>query len=1167
MTTTTHGTRRLLSASALMASGTLVSRILGFARVMLAAFVLGNGTRQADMYSLALMVPTSLYILFAGGALNTVLVPQIVRAVTHDPDGGEGYTNRIMTAFLLIVAAVALIVTLAAPAVVWVFSSAEWRVPALSAHYHSMVALSYLCLPQVFFYGAFFLIGQVLNARDSFGPMMWAPIANNVVAIAVLATYVAVWGSHGNRSAPFTTGQVLVLGVGSTLGILAQTLVLLPYLRRTGFRFRPRFDFRGTGLGHTFALAQWTLGFVAVNQLALVVVNRLATSATASGHGAGLTVYNNAYLIWILPHSLITVSLATAMLPAASRRAAEHDLRGVEEEVLRTIRLATTLLLPMAAAFVVFAFPLTRIAFGQGQGAPDAHFVAWTLIAFAIGLVPFTIQYLCLRAFYALEDTRATFQLQVIIAGLNAALAWLFVVPWHRPGFVAAGLALAYSLAYVVGVALSITRLRRTLTSLDIGGVLAHLARLCGAVVPAGVLALLTLGAFGLLGDSMAVSVLGLVVAGALAVVGFVLGARALNVTEVAQIVGVLRRRRVPTESLDAPPTGNVAPQTSSDEASPPMTHPGLDSDGDGENTVEITEWDEAVANVQPGQVLGHRYRLEELLVRRGSTLTWRAFDTVLARSVLMHLLAPHDPLAEAILAAARQAAVATDSRFLRVLDAVESDDDEVGSYIVCEYAPGESLENLLAGGPLSALEAAWVVRELSDALAGMHTQRLYHRELNPDTVIITATGNLKIVGFLIEAALLHDGEDADSGEATDVQALGKLLYAALVSRWPGGDCYGMAAAPTDGDGQWLTPRQVKHGVSPSLDSICERILRPPSLLREVPLTTAAAVCSELTRVLGTADAAHDLERRMRYPVKPITTNSPRTWPRSGSTDATHVLPVGPSSARTSFEGPDDSQVPADGLEDTAPFNPMPYHREPLTTASVATPSMSTASASASPARTSPGGTAAAARPRPRRWVGLLIGLVLVVLVASLIVLGIRGARQARTGTGATSTSTSATASSTAVPIVAATDFDPTADGGSGDEHSGDVRRAYDNNAATRWTTMTYQGSPKLGRLKPGVGIVLDLGKAVDVRAVTLSVSGAGTDLQIRVPSNPDATTPPMATQKDWTTVASGTGVIKTAALTLKQPARTRFVLVYLTSLPAEKGGYVGGVYEVKVAA
>ncbi len=1164
MTQAPVATKRLLSASAVMASGTLASRLLGFVRVMLVAFVLGNGTRQADMFSLALMVPTSLYILFAGGALNTVLVPQIVRAIKNDPDDGESYTNRVMTAFLLIVGVVALIVTIGAPVVVWIYSSSRWRVPELADHYHSMVLLTYLTLPQVFFFGAFFLIGQVLNARDRFGPMMWAPIANNVVQVLLMIGYAIVWGGAHDKSVPFTTAQVLTLGIGSTLGIVAQTLVLIPFMRATGYRYRPRFDFRNTGLGHTFHLAKWTLGFVAVNQLALVVVNKLATSATAAGHGAGLTVYNNAYLLWILPHSLVTVSLATAMLPSASRMAAEGNLAGVRDELLRTVKLATTLLLPTAVGFVVLAFPITRIAFGHGQGAKDPDFVAWALIAFAIGLVPFTIQYICLRAFYALEDTRTTFVLQVIIASLNAGLGVLLVVPFHRPGFVAAGLALAYSLAYLVGVYISLRWLARRLGGIDMDAIVRHLIRLSVAVAPGAVLAALILWGFAHVGRGMRVAILGVVVAGVVAIGAFFAMARALHIDEAGQIANIVRRRRsvpevvdvaAPSESEDA--TDTVAenapvglPRWEEAEVSasqPQMTYPHPDVEH--EHTVEITEHDGPVAHVRKGQVLDDRYRLEELLVQRGTTLTWRAFDLVLSRSVLMHILTPHDPRATELLDAARKAAAATDSRYLRVLDANDSEDDEVGSSIVCEYAAGQSLENLLTLGPLSALESAWVVRELSDALVAMHAQGLYHRQLNPDTVVITAMGNVKIVGFLIEAVLNPSERTTGSGEADDVRALGKILYATLVSRWPGDDRFGMAAAPTDSEGAWLTPRQVKAGVPPSLDVLCARVLADPDDLREPPITTAAELATELSRVLGTADAAHDLERRTRYPVRPVTTGP--TAGSGGSADSQVDDP-------TAFGVPTDVDAPTAEMaalldDETAPFTPVPPPAQPP-----AGPEQSLAARALAPPPSPP-------TNKPRRWLAVLIGLVLLTLVGSLIALGIQGAR--RGATSPTAAATGASAQPALYPIAAASDFDPAVDGGSGDEHPEQVARAYDRDPKTRWTTMKYKGTPRLGNQKPGVGIVLDLGQAVEVGRVKLALSGKGTNVEIRVPKGDAAavTSPSTRTQKDWTVVGKQSKIGASGTIVVDKPVRTRFLLVYLTSLPAESGGYIGGIYEVEV--
>ena len=294
------------------------------------------------------------------------------------------------------------------------------------------------------------------------------------------------WGvfDRTDTAAAFTDGQVLLLGLGSTLGIAVQAAVLIPFLRAVGYRFRPRWDFRHTGLGKTFRLAKWTLGFVLVSQAAFVVVSRLATGATVGGQGAGLFSYATAHAVWILPHSLITVSLATAMLPAASRLAAAGDRAGVAAETMRTVRLAVTVLLPAAVAFCVLGLPLAHLIFGFGAGADDASFVGMALMAMAVGLVPFTIQYVFLRAFYALEDNRTTFFLQCVIAAANVGLALLAVLLINRPSLVATGLAAAYSVAYLIGVQVTFRVLRRRLPDLNGEILVRHCVRLLLAVAP-----------------------------------------------------------------------------------------------------------------------------------------------------------------------------------------------------------------------------------------------------------------------------------------------------------------------------------------------------------------------------------------------------------------------------------------------------------------------------------------------------------------------------------------------------------------------------------------------------------------------------------------------------------------------------------------------------------
>src|SRR4029079_13218942 len=305
------------------------------------------------------------------------------------------------------------------------------------------------CLPQVFFYGMFVLVGQVLNARRSFGPMMWAPIANHIISVAVLVTYLLVFGpAHdlcraggvdpsvlsgpGSTVGGFTSAQERLLGLGSTFGIAAQLLVLVPFLRRAGFRYRRRFDFRGTGLGHTLRLGVWTVLFVVVNQVAYTVVVRIASSGTvdpagAGGEGTGYTIYSNSFLLTMVPHSIITVSLATAMLPMLSSYAASGNLTAVGSAVSSTLRSAYALVMPIAALFTVMALDIAQVIWGYGSAKADFGNFAPSLALFGVGMVLFTAHYLMLRGFYALEQSRRVFCIQCVIAVTNIVAALLLV--------------------------------------------------------------------------------------------------------------------------------------------------------------------------------------------------------------------------------------------------------------------------------------------------------------------------------------------------------------------------------------------------------------------------------------------------------------------------------------------------------------------------------------------------------------------------------------------------------------------------------------------------------------------------------------------------------------------------------------------------------------------
>ncbi|WP_313407321.1 murein biosynthesis integral membrane protein MurJ [Aeromicrobium sp.] len=460
----------LARASAWMALGTIVSRITGLLRSLVLLAVVGSAL-NGSIFNVANSIPNSLYILVAGGIFNVVLVPQLVRAMKHDADGGDAYANRIITLGLLVLGFATIALMLAVPLLLRLLFGADMFTDEFTRQRESAYLLMVLCVPQVFFYGAFVLVGQILNSRQRFGPMMWAPIINNLVALAVLGAYAVVFGVAPPGAADgFSTGEAWLLGLGSTLGIAVQALVLVPFLRQVGFRYRPRFDFRGVGLGHTLCLGAWTLAFIVVNQIAYFVIVRLASGADIEGKkqgvsSAGQVVYDVGFLISQVPHGVITVSLATAIIPTLAARAADHDFGRMRLELARTLRLALMLIAPIGVAIACLGLPVASVLAGFGAARGNTDAIGTTISAFALALVMFSVHYIVLRGFYALEDTRTPFWIQAVIAATNIGLAVL-VTRNAPPIEVSTRLALAYGLAYTVGLAVSATLLSRRIGSL-----------------------------------------------------------------------------------------------------------------------------------------------------------------------------------------------------------------------------------------------------------------------------------------------------------------------------------------------------------------------------------------------------------------------------------------------------------------------------------------------------------------------------------------------------------------------------------------------------------------------------------------------------------------------------------------------------------------------------
>ncbi|MFA7265887.1 MAG: murein biosynthesis integral membrane protein MurJ [Candidatus Nanopelagicales bacterium] len=482
-------TRSVVRSSALMAAGTITSRITGVLRDIAITAALGSAI-LADTYALGNSLPNIIYILVIGGALNAIFIPQLVRHMRTDADGGDGYADRLITLVGLILVAATVLAIVCAPWIVEIYTTSSFTDEQLSL----ATAFARFCLPQIVFYGLYTMFSQVLNSRMHFGAPMFAPIVNNVVMIATALGFIFVAGTTATTST-ITSGQVMWLGIGTTLGVAAQAAVLVPVLIRVGYKWRPRFDFRGHGLGKAGSLAGWTIGLVLVNQVGFLVISRLATQANflaeqSGGVPQGLATYQRAFLVFMLPHSVITISLVTALFPRMSKSAAVGALRDVAHDVAEGIRLIAALLLPCVMFLVAFGPMLGTVFFGFGanRGAP-ATYTGLVVSVFALGMLPFGIFYILLRGWYAVEDTRTPFYLTVIYNLIAMPLTFLLfsVAPSE---LAVCALALAYGLAYWITISIAWVWLSRRLGGLETGLTVRTLARMSVAAFVAAALGL-----------------------------------------------------------------------------------------------------------------------------------------------------------------------------------------------------------------------------------------------------------------------------------------------------------------------------------------------------------------------------------------------------------------------------------------------------------------------------------------------------------------------------------------------------------------------------------------------------------------------------------------------------------------------------------------------------
>jgi len=551
MTAVSSETGGIGRSSTLLAAGTLLSRILGFASAIVLAQTIGNRTDGANAFALANQLPNNIYAIIAGGLLSAVFVPAIVRAGLHD-DGGQRFINRLVTLAVVVFVGAAVIGTIAAPALIRLYSS--FSSESRSSDFLQLAtAFAYWCLPQILFYALYSLFGEVLNARGLFGPFTWAPAINNVIVIIGLVVFTVSFGTDANvaDATAWTPQMVATLGGFTTLGVACQAVLLTFFWRRAGLSYRPDFHWRGAGLGTAGKAAAWTFGMILVTQLAGIVQSQATfIAADSDTDDAAYAILRNGWLIFMLPHSIAAVSIATAYFTRMSTHHRDGRSRELIDDLASSLRSIGLIIVFASVGLMVLAFPFSAL-FAKNGSFADVSAMAPVLIAFLAGLVPFSILYVLRRTFYAVGDTRTPFFITVFQAILFVAGAqYVMTLPANQ---IALGIAVLTSLAGTAQTIAAIVMLRRKLGTLHGSIVVRRHVQFVAAALPAALLGLGIVAVFGgFAADGFAVSTptgaaITMVVAGTVMAVVYGAVLTVMRNPEIAAFLApILRRLRRP---------------------------------------------------------------------------------------------------------------------------------------------------------------------------------------------------------------------------------------------------------------------------------------------------------------------------------------------------------------------------------------------------------------------------------------------------------------------------------------------------------------------------------------------------------------------------------------------------------------------------------------------
>jgi putative peptidoglycan lipid II flippase len=518
-----------------MAVGTIISRITGFIRGVLLVAALGT-TLLADGYNVANTIPNIIYNLVVGGALTAIFVPQIIRSF-EDEDGGLGFTSRLITNISALFFAITVIGMIFAPLLVRIYAP-EFATSGFETEFSLTVSFMRYCLPQVFFLVVYALLGQLANARGIFAPLMWAPILNNLVGVFLLSGFLYL--APNITASTISADQVAVLGWGTTLAVVVQVAVLIPVITKAKVKIYLKFGL--AGLGKSFKLAAWTLVYVLISQLGYLVTVNVATSAAIRSaqegveRGVGFTPYSNAYLIMLLPYSVVTISFITALLPHLSRLVISKDFLEVKNQLVKAMRLVAVITIPSAVGLAFFGPLITQVLF-FGIERSDATYIGYVLSALSFGLIAFSINIILVRGLNAFEDTKTQVVSILIINLVAVALSYIFLNTVKHE-YVTVCLGLAFSISYLVGIVITLNLIKKHIGPVQYSLFLGqHLKLILAAVLAMAPLFTLT-RMFDWRGPLALIAVL------LVSATGYFLFAKLLRVAEISMITNLLRSSR-----------------------------------------------------------------------------------------------------------------------------------------------------------------------------------------------------------------------------------------------------------------------------------------------------------------------------------------------------------------------------------------------------------------------------------------------------------------------------------------------------------------------------------------------------------------------------------------------------------------------------------------------